>query len=239
SFRREKAKARKTVGTGKGAKDVYKSDWFAFNSFAFLMDKNDPRETISSGKKNDDEAIEFSEMSESSEVIMANESTESQELLEGIEQNHESPEPSTPRRKRAKITEKEDPRIEKAFQFLQQPIPQEDSSTLFAKYLADRLDKFNPQTKAILIHKINQLIFEAEMEKYRMQSSSYAPGLLTLNSPSPATSVTCSPASTSPFFSEVLGSNNFAPEDTQSTNSHTSSDELVSDLGEFVYLTKL
>lgn len=73
----------------------------------------------------------------------------------------------TPRRKRLKIREceKEDPRIQKAFDFLQQARPKEDSTHTFGKYVAEKLNQFDAKNKAILIYKINQLIFDAEMEK--------------------------------------------------------------------------
>lgn len=75
--------------------------------------------------------------------------------------------PTTPKRKRSTFREceKEDPRIQKAFDFLQQPMPQEDLTQTFGKYVAQKLNQFDATKKAILIHKINQLIFDAEMEK--------------------------------------------------------------------------
>lgn len=67
--------------------------------------------------------------------------------------------PTTPRRKRSKFREceKEDPRIQRAFDFLQQPMPQENSTHTFGKYMAQKLNQFDATKKAILIHKINQL----------------------------------------------------------------------------------
>ncbi|XP_074035036.1 uncharacterized protein [Leptinotarsa decemlineata] len=254
SFRREKAKARKTMGTGKGAKDIYRSDWFAFNSFAFLMEKDDPRQTISSEKINDSETTDDSEISEvESEVHLHQETPAFPELGENIEQTLEPPapgtskrkksievtqvtdntqeastsksfvKPSTPKRKRAKTTEKEDPRIEKAFQFLQQPIPPDESSLIFAKYVADRLNTFDHRTKAILVHKINQLIFDAEMEKYNTSS----PGSLYSHE-----------STRSPFSNEVLDSND-GHANTQSSVSHTTSEAVAAELQDFVYFTTL
>ncbi|XP_060845202.1 uncharacterized protein LOC132924773 [Rhopalosiphum padi] len=46
SFRREKAKGKKTMRTGTGRKDVYTSKWFAFEAFQFLLDRDDPRPTL-------------------------------------------------------------------------------------------------------------------------------------------------------------------------------------------------
>lgn len=42
-----------------GAKDVYKSDWFAFKSFSFLMDKDEPRETMFSGQTDNVSIIKY------------------------------------------------------------------------------------------------------------------------------------------------------------------------------------
>jgi len=76
-FRREKPKGRKTLRTGKGnrtnsliktrfvyyfinifcnylgTREVYKSDWFTFNIFIFLMNKDHPKETLSSENINE------------------------------------------------------------------------------------------------------------------------------------------------------------------------------------------
>lgn len=75
-----------------------------------------------------------------------------------------------PRKKRVKTTvqdgEKEDSRIQQAFEFLRRPIEHQDSTTLYSEYLAEKLRQFHPKTRAILIQKINQLIFETEMDIY-------------------------------------------------------------------------
>lgn len=75
--------------------------------------------------------------------------------------------PTTSKRKKLKITEgeKEDPQIQKDFDFMQQVMPKEDSTHTFGKYVAEKLNQFDATRKAILIYKINQLIFDAEMEK--------------------------------------------------------------------------
>ncbi|XP_050310771.1 uncharacterized protein LOC126746512 [Anthonomus grandis grandis] len=48
SFRREKSKGKKSVGTGKGRQEVYISKWFAFTRMAFLLDRDEPTETLTS-----------------------------------------------------------------------------------------------------------------------------------------------------------------------------------------------
>ncbi|XP_070156462.1 uncharacterized protein [Polyergus mexicanus] len=42
ALRREKLKMKRSMGMGKGADEVYKSTWFAFDSLKFLLDKNTP-----------------------------------------------------------------------------------------------------------------------------------------------------------------------------------------------------
>ncbi|VEN55442.1 unnamed protein product [Callosobruchus maculatus] len=65
SFRREKLKGRKTVGTGKGTDEVYESKWFAFRRLAFLLDRDEPTQTINSieDDKEDEEEIEETDIS--------------------------------------------------------------------------------------------------------------------------------------------------------------------------------
>ncbi|KAG8284696.1 hypothetical protein J6590_097408, partial [Homalodisca vitripennis] len=48
SFRREKNKEETSKGTGKGADEIYRSKWFAYEAFGFLKDKNKCKETINS-----------------------------------------------------------------------------------------------------------------------------------------------------------------------------------------------
>ncbi|XP_046142155.1 uncharacterized protein LOC123987887 [Osmia bicornis bicornis] len=55
ALRREKAKIKKSHGTGKGRSDVYESSWFAFNSLLFLWDKNKVCDTRSTIEKESDE----------------------------------------------------------------------------------------------------------------------------------------------------------------------------------------
>nr|CAI5829733.1 unnamed protein product [Callosobruchus analis] len=66
SFRREKLKGTKTIGTGKGRHEVYESKWFAFRRLAFLLDRDEPTQTINSieGDKEDEEEIEETDISE-------------------------------------------------------------------------------------------------------------------------------------------------------------------------------
>ncbi|KAF0748608.1 MADF domain-containing protein [Aphis craccivora] len=48
AMRREKAKIKKSFGTGKGADEIYTSSWYAYNHMKFLWDKNTPCQTTTS-----------------------------------------------------------------------------------------------------------------------------------------------------------------------------------------------
>lgn len=80
--------------------------------------------------------------------------------------------PSTPKKRVRvqKTIEKEDPRIQEAFRFLQQPIEKENQATLFGKYLGEKLHQFDHRTQSLLIHKINNLIFEVEFNTFPNQA---------------------------------------------------------------------
>ncbi|CAH0562967.1 unnamed protein product [Brassicogethes aeneus] len=136
-----------------------------------------------------------------------------------------------------KATEKEDPRIEEAFKILQQPI-QEDSSTLYAKYLADQLNKLNPKT--IVIHKINNIIFEATIETYGTIPST--PSLISSLFASPTNTSLSSPASPPPISIEVLDTSNVITEVPQihaSANENSQlTENVIEDLQEFVYMVQ-
>ncbi|CAH1993654.1 unnamed protein product [Acanthoscelides obtectus] len=48
SYRREKAKVKKHLGTGKGSQEIYQSTWFAYEALAFLGDRDNPRKILNS-----------------------------------------------------------------------------------------------------------------------------------------------------------------------------------------------
>ncbi|GBN18782.1 hypothetical protein AVEN_39709-1 [Araneus ventricosus] len=48
SFRSQRSKGKKSIGTGKGAAEMYVSKCFAFDRMRFLLDKDEPNNTIDS-----------------------------------------------------------------------------------------------------------------------------------------------------------------------------------------------
>lgn len=99
---------------------------------------------------------------------------------------------------------------------MQQLTPKEDSTHTFGKYVAQKLNQFDATKKAILIYKINQLIFDAEMEKLSAKTEvcNFESGL--------SSSSLSSSTSSTPTTFEFLNSTQFiVPKGTQSAYSHT------------------
>lgn len=68
--------------------------------------------------------------------------------------------------------EKEDGRLTKAYEIIDSISSQpalRDECLVYGEHVAIKLRKFNEHRRAILMHKINSLIFEAEMEVYNSQ----------------------------------------------------------------------
>lgn len=70
--------------------------------------------------------------------------------------------------KRKMVTE--DRRLIKAYDIIDsissEPASSRDECSVYGEHVANKLRKFNERNKAVLIHKINNLIFEAEMEVF-------------------------------------------------------------------------
>lgn len=82
--------------------------------------------------------------------------------------------PTTPRTNISKVEENgnEEPRVQNALAYLHPLMPKEDLSThTFGKYVGEKLNQFDPNSKAVLIHKINHLIFNAEIENIRSRNT--------------------------------------------------------------------
>ena len=146
--------------------------------------------------------------------------------------------PPTPKRKRrnkaAQEGEKGDPRIQKRFESLQKP----DSTTIYSKHLAEKLDQFDPRTKSILAHKINKLIFETEMDTLypgNLQFSTYDMPRVP-SSPSLSTSSTV----TSPLPAhENSNSPSSVPEDPYQQSQSIPTSSILTELQEYVNLQKI
>lgn len=74
----------------------------------------------------------------------------------------------------------EDPRIQEAFDFLKSPIQTHSPSLIYAQYIANKLDTYQGQTRALVEHAIHNVFFEADMGKFNHYSSSHS---ISSNSP--------------------------------------------------------
>ncbi|KAF5273361.1 hypothetical protein FQR65_LT17165 [Abscondita terminalis] len=112
ALRRERSKIKKSMGTGKGADEVYRSGWFAFESLQFIWDKNQPRETANT-----------IETDHQTNAIQQNEVAD--ELLGVLDSTQEAPtanastsERNIPPPRKAKKRSVEDKRLDTAFKLL-------------------------------------------------------------------------------------------------------------------------
>jgi len=80
--------------------------------------------------------------------------------------------PKTKRFKKA--PPEEDPRLQEAFDFLKAPIQTPSPSLVYAQYIANKLDTYQGQTRALVEHAIHNVFFEADMGKFNHSSSSHS-----------------------------------------------------------------
>ncbi|KAL7634513.1 UNVERIFIED_CONTAM: hypothetical protein RMT77_014890 [Armadillidium vulgare] len=59
-FRREKLKMKKSIG--KDVDEIYRSNWFAYNSLSFLLDKDKPEETVTTYVQNANKMPEYEDI---------------------------------------------------------------------------------------------------------------------------------------------------------------------------------
>ncbi|XP_072384669.1 uncharacterized protein [Diabrotica undecimpunctata] len=187
SYRREKVKMKKSMGTGKGRDDIFVSTWFAYKHFQFLTEKNAPVNRIDTETRDNRDDIENVSDNVDIENDMSgvlDEMNESQENMchipteEATENAVQHPGPSnrvgppkrqvlaTPNRsKKQKNTD--DPRLIRAFNILDSVtnVSRDECST-FGEHITEKLRKFTDHKRSILMHKINHLIYDAEMELY-------------------------------------------------------------------------
>ncbi|XP_028167183.1 uncharacterized protein LOC114357658 [Ostrinia furnacalis] len=138
-YYRERKKTVKSRKTGASTDCVYKSKWFAYKYFNFLLTKNKPAGTNDSETtSNDNGYITENSSSQTSHIPRANkrckpnnEISEAINLIKTVGQQ----------RNESKLR---------------------DEDELFGEYIATQLRKFEKTTKAIVKHRINNMIFEAE-----------------------------------------------------------------------------
>ncbi|XP_031350513.1 uncharacterized protein LOC116176175 [Photinus pyralis] len=171
SFRAQKSKGKKTIGTGKARQDVYISKWFAFERMQFLLDKDEPRETIDTedGTLDEDTSSQLDANTDGTEIPLEPQDTEDALVVinTAVVENTEPPRP----KKLKKPKEKEDVRIQEAYAILKDTHAKYSASqnvstdrfTIFGQHIAAKLRTYNKRTQAIVEHSINNILFEADM----------------------------------------------------------------------------
>ncbi|XP_063362727.1 uncharacterized protein LOC134651553 [Cydia amplana] len=205
SFRREKSRGKRINKNDPTSPLQYKSDWFAFKAFSFLLDpalnpvkldSGTTQQEISNNFENDNEDDENGTIASQYDHVYLTPDT----VVSDVPQDTtiaEFPKPTTPRTKRSLSSHHENSECPAKRDCREPHTPNEsvrkDATAKFAKYLEAKLNLFNPTASAILIHKINQLIFEAEM------SSISQPHSFSMASVSPKSNWTPSPPHINPL----------------------------------------
>ncbi|XP_061714254.1 uncharacterized protein LOC133522810 [Cydia pomonella] len=207
SFRREKSRGKKINKNDPASPVQYKSDWFAFKAFSFLLDPALSPVKLDSGPPQQEISNNFENYNEDEEnEIIASQYEHNylvpDTIVSDIPQDitiasFPKPISITPRTKRSMSSHHENSECPAKRDCREPHTPNEsvrkDATAKFAKYLEAKLNLFNPTASAILIHKINQLIFEAEM------SSISQPHSFSMASVSPKSNWTPSPPHINPL----------------------------------------
>ncbi|XP_049954026.1 uncharacterized protein LOC126470299 [Schistocerca serialis cubense] len=174
SYRRERMKMKKSMYSGKGRA----STWFAFKYFTFLKEKYAPTRIMKTEIISDDEE----NLQDSSQNVFGEASsidhTSHEEFATCAATNEEGRSrkrkvSQSAKQQNMKSKKKEEPRPMQAYSTLDSVgnIHYDECST-FGEHITTKLRKFDERRRTILMHKINNLIFEEEMCLYSQHHTS-------------------------------------------------------------------
>lgn len=176
SYRRERMNMKKSMLSGKRKA----STWFAFKYFAFLDERYSPictMETeipdVSFQIPDDEEDLQrpsLNVLGETSTIDL----TSREEFAECAATNEEGKSRKrrvfqSGRRPNTKSNKKDEPRITQACGSLNNVVNTQDECSTFGEHIASKLRKFDERRRTILMHQINNLIFEEEMCLYSQE----------------------------------------------------------------------
>ncbi|XP_052747557.1 uncharacterized protein LOC128199936 [Bicyclus anynana] len=190
SYRRERSREKKSRITGSGRGDIYKSNWYAYEAFSFLGDRNHPGNTQDTLPE--DNACHSEIQNDGSQSKTRNDGSENETQNSGSQsetQNQvgnentvkETRNEYTRAKKRTKRTEPNDltdNAISEALTLLQQcasdsaASEKHDSYDVYGQYVANELRKYDAFTLAHVKHAINKIFFEADMGAYPSYTAS-------------------------------------------------------------------
>ncbi|PNF39635.1 hypothetical protein B7P43_G05676 [Cryptotermes secundus] len=142
SLRRERMKMKKQTGTGKGADEVYKSSWFAFESLRFIWDKNKSRPTLSTVPRECET-----------------------ETVEGGDDHDEEPRHTSTRKKR-KVCD-DDQRLDKAFKILTASTNEKKDCQHFGNLVACKLRAYDESIRCAIQNDIMRIFLRASSGFYK------------------------------------------------------------------------
>ncbi|XP_046684414.1 uncharacterized protein LOC124370165 [Homalodisca vitripennis] len=175
SFRREKNKEETSKGTGKGADEIYRSKWFAYEAFGFLKDKNKCKETINSctsqnASKENDSQVELIQEEDDNTSESASQITQtlphqqSQEIRSASSQTALGFAKPTPmKRKRTPASPRS--QVDEVVGILHNAV-RRDACDVYGEHVAMKLKSYSKRTQAFVQHHVNNILFEADMGRY-------------------------------------------------------------------------
>ncbi|XP_046686416.1 uncharacterized protein LOC124372094 [Homalodisca vitripennis] len=175
SFRREKNKEETSKGTGKGADEIYRSKWFAYEAFGFLKDKNKFKETINSctsqnASKENDSQVELIQEEDDNTSESASQITQtlphqqSQEIRSASSQTALGFAKPTPmKRKRTPASPRS--QVDEVVGILHNAV-RRDACDVYGEHVAMKLKSYSKRTQAFVQHHVNNILFEADMGRY-------------------------------------------------------------------------
>nr|XP_022907585.1 uncharacterized protein LOC111419064 [Onthophagus taurus] len=175
-YRREKSRERKSQ-IGSGRDDVYKSNWYAFPYFQFMKDKNELGETPELTEDDSEGANEtkfevvipkceppedpLDQIEATTDEIYENILIDEKVLLESKK--------NAKLGKRKNKTNEDDDSVTETWKLLKQcgESSDGDACNIYGQYIANELRKYDPITLAYVKRAINNIIFDADIGKYR------------------------------------------------------------------------
>ncbi|KAG5887834.1 hypothetical protein JTB14_022691 [Gonioctena quinquepunctata] len=183
SFRREKSKGTKTLGTGKGQHEVYISKWFAFKSLSFLLDRDEPTQSIHL-LEDDRESVPDAKDFDVGNLIAAEVGSLESPHLDVENANTHCGESEPVASKKRKIIPKlqksgseDDTEIDNACLMLENRYVKRknDACYDYAIHIANKLRNYSQRTNAFVQYHFNNILFRADMGQFELTQNSTMP----------------------------------------------------------------
>ncbi|XP_031332855.1 uncharacterized protein LOC116163143 [Photinus pyralis] len=176
SFRSQKSKGKKTIGTGKARQEVYISKWFAFERMHFLLDRDAPRDTLDtekdldtegSGEENGEMDLSSVPVEDDSEVVIREDEDEVQVDETQEKENAKHAKPPAKKKPKKQHHEESNSLSKEALRILQDTHtrylakqnqdPLQDRFSIYGQHVANKLRGYSKRCHAIVEHEINNV----------------------------------------------------------------------------------